>query len=42
MSMAVTEVIALPEVTRGEPVVLSDAGADREVRWVHIDRKSVV
>ncbi|HMS75495.1 PucR family transcriptional regulator [Gordonia sp. (in: high G+C Gram-positive bacteria)] len=36
MSMAVTEVIALPEVTRGEPVVLSDAGADREVRWVHI------
>ena len=34
--MTVADVIALPEVARGEPTVLSDAGAGREVRWVHI------
>lgn len=32
----VTDVLALPVIQQGDPQVLSDAGLDRQIRWVHV------
>ncbi|MFT4125270.1 MAG: PucR family transcriptional regulator [Gordonia sp. (in: high G+C Gram-positive bacteria)] len=36
MVMRVRDVVALPEIARGDPEVLSDRRWDDEIRWVHI------